>query len=471
VLSHLERQTALTGNQRRIVAAAALGDMLEYFDYYLIGYVIAFIAGPWQLTFGNTATILLSSGIGAMLGPLYYGRLADRIGRRKVFIITVLNTAVATGLMALTPEGNLLYLSIMRFVAGFGVGGLYCVDLPLAQEFVPSSKRGLVGGLVTSTIPIGLVLASVLASTVTPYVGWRGLFAIGLVPALVVLLIRIWVPESPRWLLRMGRNEEARQSLAWALEVDPASLPLTAEIEPQPEARLRELFRYRRSLAVSWLANLGGQTGSYGLKLWLPTVMMLVLGIAPEQAAFLLIWVNLSGFAGRLGFSYLSDVVGRRISVAIYGFGSATFMVGAALSQDLVVGTVSLFWLLLITGEVFVDGGWAVIGPYSAEVWPAQIRTTGMGSAYAFGGLGKIIGPGVLALIVGSSNVIRPEASLDALVPAFVFLGCCWVSVSLLFLGFAKETKGHSLEAIEADLERSVAAKPSRATGSSFSTE
>ena len=264
MLQYLEQQTKLTGNQRRIITAAVLGDMLEFFDYFLIGYVVAFIAGPWKLTFGESAVILLSSGFGAMFGAVFYGWLADKIGRRKVFLMTVINFSIATGILTFTPDNAWIFLSVFRFLIGFGVGGLYCVDLPLVQEFVPASKRGMVGGLVTAAVPIGVLLGAALGAYATPYVGWRGLFAIGMVPGLLTLLIRAWVPESPRWLIQMGRMEEARKSLAWALEMDPAALPMDAgapEGQKQPMSRLSDIFRYPRSLAVSWITNLGRADG------------------------------------------------------------------------------------------------------------------------------------------------------------------------------------------------------------------
>ena len=146
MFEQLEAKRSLTANQWRIVATAIIGDMLEFFDYFLIGFVLAFIVGPWQLSFGQSAVILLSSGIGAILGAAIWGRLADRIGRRAVFIGTVLNFSLATGILALTPDHGWIFLTIFRFFVGFGVGGLYCVDLPLVQEFVPASKRGFVGG-------------------------------------------------------------------------------------------------------------------------------------------------------------------------------------------------------------------------------------------------------------------------------------------------------------------------------------
>ena len=230
----LDRQTRLTGNQKKILAAAIIGDALEFFDYFLIGFVLAFLIGPWKLTFGQSAIVLMSSGIGAILGAYIWGWLADKIGRRKVFIGTVLNFSIATGLLYFTPDNGWIYLTIMRFFVGFGVGGLYCVDLPLVQEFMPSSKRGWVGGLVTCVIPLGVGMGAVLGAFMGP-TEWRLLFVIGLAPSLLVLLVRIWVPESPWWLMRQGRYEEARKSLAWALQVDP-KLAAAAQHGQRPTA-------------------------------------------------------------------------------------------------------------------------------------------------------------------------------------------------------------------------------------------
>src|SRR5215831_395383 len=242
---YLDQQTRLTGNQWKIVAAAAIGDALEFFDYYLIGYVLAFIITPWQLTFGQSVLNLLSSGVGAIAGAYIWGYVADRIGRRKVFIATVINFSVVAVLLALTPEQGWIFLTALRFLVGFGVGGLYCVDLPLVQEFMPTSKRGFIGGLVTCFIPLGTMLGAVLRAYLAPLVGWRGLFAVGLLPALLTLLIRAWVPESPRWLARMGRAEEAREALGWALKIDPKTIPLPAVTQPaSAPTRFLDLFLY-----------------------------------------------------------------------------------------------------------------------------------------------------------------------------------------------------------------------------------
>ena len=460
MLEHLERQTSLTRNQRKIVFAAILGDMLDFFDFYLIGFVLAFIVGSWKLTYGQSAMILLAAGLGAVPGALFWGWLADRIGRRKVFIATALNFSLATGLMALTPEqGGWIYLTVCRFLVGAGVAGLFTVDLPLVQEFVPTAKRGLIGGIVTSCLPLGNMLGAALGAYMAPLVGWRGLFLIGLLPAFMTLLIRAWVPESPRWLIRKGRVEDARRSVAWALEVDPAQIELPASIPPPARTPWRELFRYPRSMTVSVLTSLGVQTTGVGLVMWAPTLLAQTLAISPADASFLMIWVGFAGLVGRFLFSWLSETIGRRPSGLLLSFGAAFFCWLAGVFHADVFAGVSMLWLMILLSRFFGDGGYAVVGPYAAEVWPAGLRTSGMGFGYGLGNLGKVLGPLGLALIAGSSNYVKPQADLAALGPAMNYLAAWSVMAGLVFLFLGFETKGRSIEEIDEALEQQGTAK------------
>jgi putative MFS transporter len=448
----LDRQTTLTGNQKKILAAAIIGDALEFFDFFLIAFVFAFLIGPWKLTFGQTAVVFLSSGVGAILGAYIWGWIADRIGRRKVFIGTVLNFSIATGLLYFTPDNGWVYLTILRFFVGFGVGGLYCVDLPLVQEFMPTSKRGWIGGLVTCVIPIGVGLGAVLGA----FLGadqWRLLFAIGVLPALVVLLVRLWVPESPRWLARQGRVEEARKSLAWALQVDPNTLQLPRPDEVKVvKTSWLELFKYPRSLLVSWLGNAGAQTGAYGIALWAPSLFVLLLKVSPQEASKMMILLTVTGFVGRVSFSWLSERIGRRNCGGLLGFGAGVLIILAGHYNDATLFGLSAFWLILAAAMFFVDGGFAIVGPYAAEIWPSHLKTSGMGSAYGFGGIGKILGPVGLALIVGSSNYLKPDVPLTEIPTAFVYLGCWFLMAGVVYYFFGLETKGKSLEQIDHEL-------------------
>jgi MFS transporter, putative metabolite:H+ symporter len=449
----LDRRTSLTGNQIKILAAAIIGDALEFFDYFLIGFVLAFLVGPWKLTFGQSAIVLMSSGVGAIIGAYFWGWLADRIGRRVVFIGTVLNFSIATGLLYFTPENGWIYLTIMRFFVGTGVGGLYCVDLPLVQEFMPSSKRGWIGGLVTCVIPLGVGIGGAMGY----FIGageWRLLFAIGVLPAFLVLLVRLWVPESPRWLCRQGRYAEARKSLAWALQMDPSALPMptAADAGPVTKSSLLDLFKYPRSLIVSWLGNAGCQTGVYGITLWAPSLFVLLLKVTPQESAKMMILLSVSGFIGRLSFSYLSESLGRPTAGGVLGLGAGVLTIIAGYNYDTTLFGMSAFWLILAAAFFFADGGFAIVGPYAAEVWPSHLRTTGMGSAYGFGGIGKIIGPLGLALIVGSDNYLKPDVPMTQIPTAFVYLGCWFLMAGLVYYFVGFETRGKSIEQIDKEL-------------------
>src|SRR5215469_284984 len=232
MLDVLEQQKSLTVNQWKIFTACMFSIVIDFFDFGLIGFVLAFFVKDWHLTFGQSGTILFASGIAAIPGGIFFGWLGDKIGRRKVFVTTVLTFSLATGLMALAPERGWIFLALMRFVVGFGVAGVAAVDLPLLQEFMPAAKRGWISGLSISLVPGGGLLAATAAAFLGGIVGWRGLFALGLVPALLAFLIRVWVPESPRWLLTRGRVEEARRSLAWALQIPPDDIVLPASLPP-----------------------------------------------------------------------------------------------------------------------------------------------------------------------------------------------------------------------------------------------
>ncbi|MBV9249212.1 MAG: MFS transporter [Acetobacteraceae bacterium] len=457
MLHLLEQQKALTANQWRIIATANLGDMLDFFDFFLIGYVLAYIIGGWHLTYGQSAIMLLSSGLGAVPGAFFWGWAADRIGRRKVFMLTALNVSLATGIMAFTPDqGGWIFLAFFRFFVGFGNAGLLTVDIPLVQEFVPSYKRGWVSGLTTVLLPAGNLLGALSGAFLAPLIGWRGLFLVGLLPAVLVLMIRYWVPESPRWLMRKGRYDDARRSLAWALQVDPSQIELLADSAENSKTVWRELFKYPHSVAAACCTALC-QTGGVGLLLWIITLFVLVMKITPAEASYLMIYVSLAGIAGRALCSYLSDAIGRRASGMLICGGGALTMALAGYFHDAYIGATSVFFLLIVVQRFFGDGCYAIIGPYIAEVWPMRLRASGMGLGYGVGNLGKILGPLGLALIVGSSNYVIPKPTLDAIFPALLFLAFWYAFAAAAFWLLGVETKGRSIEEIDSSFSERTA--------------
>jgi MFS transporter, putative metabolite:H+ symporter len=464
MLDLIDRRHKLTGNQWKIALAATIGDMLDFFDFFLIGFVLAFIVKDWNLTYGQSGLILLASGISAPFGSLFYGWLADKIGRRKVMIATVLNFSLATGAMAVTPHGAWIYLVICRLIIGLGVTGLYSVDITLVQEFVPAARRGWITGLTTTMLPVGVLLGAFLGAYATPYIGWRGMFAVGLLPAALTLYIRAWVPESPYWLMRMGRPEKARRSIAWALQVDPHSITLPDTVPVPEHTRWLELFKYPRSLITGCLTGLT-QTGGVGLTLWMVTLFVMVLQVTPAEASQLAIWVSISAVAGRFFCSWISDAMGRRASGVLSCVIAAVFMSLAGYLNSVFVGGVSMFFLMIVLQNFFGSGNYSIVGPYMGELWPARLRGSGMGLVYGVGNLGKFIGPAGLAFIAGSSNYVAPKATLDALVPAFNYFAFWYVLGAVAFWFIGIETRGRSFDEIDAALTAPAASSERALSG------
>jgi putative MFS transporter len=316
---------------------------------------------------------------------------------------------------------------------------------------VPAYKRGWVTGLTTSLLPAGTLLGALAGAYLEPVVGWRGLFAVGLLPAGLTLLIRAWVPESPHWLIGKGRLDEARKSLAWALMVDPAKITLPTTSTTVETASWRELFKYPRSALAACLTGIS-QTGSVGLTLWLTTLLVLILKIKPTEASALVVWVGVVSIAGRLFCSWISDLMGRRRSVVLSCFiAAATMSLGGYLNNVYIAG-VSVFYLMVLAQSFFGSGNYSIVGPYMAEVWPARLRASGMGLGYGFGNLGKFIGPAGLAIIAGSDNFVSPKATLDALVPAMNYFAFWYLvgAAAIWFIGF--ETKGRTIQDIDGQL-------------------
>ena len=455
----LDRQVNLTGHQKKLAFIATWAVCLEFLDYFIIAFILTFVSKPWSLSFGQSSMILLSSGIGAIFGAMYFGRLADRIGRRKVFLTTIAVFTLATSALVLTPDSvevGWIYLTIVRVIVGFGAGGLYVVDLPLVQEFMPTAKRSKVTGYVTAAVPLGFLFGSLMVWLLSDAIGWRGILVVSVAMGLTVFFLRLSIPESPRYLLRQGDRSGARKSIAWALEVDPETIPLgdlSIQGDQDKRSGISELFKFKRSFWVSTLSNLGIQTGYYGITLWTPTLLILVIGLTPSQSAFYMVFITLGALAGRFGLSYLSELIGRRRTGTLAGLSAAGFLILTAILNQAFVGELSVFFLLMIVVYFFAEGGFAVVGPYSAEVWPSSLRTTGMGFSYGIGGIGKVIGPLGLALILGSSNLVKPKATPTDLVPAFSYFAAWYVLCALMFLLFGFETKGKSLEALDREIE------------------
>ncbi len=435
----------LTPAYWRFASVIAVGTLLEFFDFYLVGFVLSLIAPAWNLTFGQVATVLVAGGVGAIAGSFVWGWAGDRFGRRRSLIVGMLLYSTCTGLMALSPDGAWILLALLRFFVGAGVAGVLSVAIPLVVEMTPTRRRTSVSGLVTTAfVPFGSLLAALIAATFSVSLGWRGLLLIGSAPILLVPFVAKYVPESPYWLVEARRMDEAKavvERFTGQTNVSLRSGSATLE-----RGTFAGLYKYKAEFWFTVLAWFGGTTVTYGVLLWGPTLLRLLLGISASEAAGLFIIVSLGGLAGRFSFSWLAQRLGRQPTGMLMGFGSAALLLAAAAANQTMLGTVPVFFIMLILINFTSDGGFANLAPMPPELYPANLRSHAMGLAEGINGIGKIVGPLSLGLIAGTTNLVTPQATVDALPPAFMYLAGCALLVGLAFTVFPVETRGKVLD-------------------------
>lgn len=458
----------LTGRYWSMCGAVFFSQMFEFFDFAIIGFVVSTIAQPWHLTFGESTIILLTSGLGAIIGSVAWGWLGDKYGRRPLIIAAILFFAFGTGLSVFTPTGAWWLLAVFRVLVGIGVGGGNSVGPPTVVEFTPSRHRTLLGGLATvAFVPAGTLLTSELDQHLGTVIGFRGLLAIGFVP--VVFAVWTWfsVPESPRWLVSQGRSDEARKIVLHLFKLPESAIPeMRSEDRPAVAARERQalkpaaMHRYVRSFWATILIWLFADTVAIGLQLWTPTLLSQSMRITTSAAAGLYVFISLAGLGGRIGFSFLSGVIGRKIAGGVQGFGAGILLVVVAFTHNAYLGGASMLFVGLLLVQIFQDGGWTNLVPHTAEMWPARLRAKGQGLGNAVGGVGKVAGPAMLGLIAGSSNLVSPKATSSALEPSFLIFAGLMILTGIAFLAIAPETNRRSLETVEADLHGRVQGSP-----------
>jgi putative MFS transporter len=422
-----------------------LTTILDAFDSFIVGFIVSALAPQWQLTFLQTSIMLLSGGVGAIAGALCGGSFADRWGRKALMVSGIFICAFGAGTVAFIPERAWQLFAALRFFVGFGLAGSAAAGIAFLVEYIPTRHRTMLTSAVAVPVGLGLLLASLSAATLLPLIGWRGLAALGFSPIAVGVLLWLFVPESVRWLLAKGRVSEARSIVARHLNVPTASISPSVPVPQSPSRRRLSVYAHPRRFWLTALTWFGASTVATNVVLWGPTIVAVLLGIAPQNAARLFVYVSLAGLAGRVMFSLLPQWLGRRRCGELMGYGSAVMLAGAAIFHADFVGSVPLFIVFLVVGALFFEGGFANLGPYAAEIFPVRLAARGVGVAQAANGIGRIAGPLCLALISGSSNFITPQATADAVLPAFLFLAVCGLLVGVTFTAIAIETHGRLL--------------------------
>ncbi|QTX05765.1 MFS transporter [Agromyces archimandritae] len=435
----------LTKNQKKLISLAIVGNISEFFDMFLIGFAVnVLLSDPnWNLRGDEAGIILAMSGLGTVIGAILWGRFADSIGRKRSFFWCVLLFTVFTIASVFTPNNAWVLLALLRILVGIGVGGLNIVSIPYVQEFVPAKQRGLLSGLTAVFIPLGLFLGSVASSATGS--NWRLLIALGGIPILLLIWLR-FVPESPRFLQAQGRTKEARESLAWALEIPVDELGTLPEATTTSKpASYSLIFRkYFKSLVIVSIGSFSFIFGASVIQSWGQSILGAAYEFDARMVANLFILVSLGDLLGRLSSAWLADRIGRRFVMLGYGLVGAVGLLIAAASTML-GGTGEdagwIFFVGILIAMTFGDGAFGVLNPFGAEQFPNEARSTGLGLGYGIGATAKIFGPALLGVMFGA------KVTTDIIPPAFLFFAVLLIIGGVTYL-FAKETKGTSLDAI-----------------------
>lgn len=457
LLAWLDEQP-LTPRYWAVIGGLGLIAALDFFDFYVVGFLMAVLSPQWNLTYGQSGLILLCAGLGSIVGAALFGVIADRIGRRLPILLGSLLCGACSFGMAMLPEGAWQTFAALRFGVGFGLGATITATISLIVEHTPTRHRTLVGSLVVAFTSGGPLVASLTMSSLIESIGWRGIAALGALPAIVALIVYFYVPESARWLVTRGDRDRARVSAAALAGKRVEETPAEIEaVEAAPSLSLLELLRYPRALALITLTWLGLSTANYGIYLWGPMIlsMQLKLGVAESAGAF--VYVALAGLAGKILFSLMPQRFGRVPTGIFGGFGLALILAAIALWHDNFLYGVPVFLILLIVGALFFDGLFANQSPYSAEVFPVQLSARGVGVGQAANGIGKILGPLSLAFLAGADNLVKPEATAEAMTPGFLFLAAMGLMVGLAFAFLGIETHRKPLAIGGGDSGRSTA--------------
>ncbi|MGQ7790855.1 MFS transporter [Faunimonas sp. B44] len=386
--------------QRRLLGIFGLVWAADAMQVLAIGFTAPSIAA----TFGLTVPQALQTGtaffLGMLIGASLFGRLADRFGRRRVLIVTVLIDAVFGILSAFAPD--FAWLLVLRFLTGLGVGGTLPVDYAMMAEFLTPDRRGrwlviLEGFWAVGTVAVALIAWAAQASGVEA--PWRTIFFFTALPALVGIGLRFWVPESPLYLLRTGQAAKARAVLDRIARTNGRPSPSADLAETAGgKAGLRALFspgllRTTLLILATWFLV---SVSYYGIFVWLPS-RLAGEGFGFVRGHLFLVVLALAQIPGYALAAYGVERWGRRPTLIGFLLLSAAgcFLYGLTTSAALVATSMMVMSFALL-------GTWGSLYAFTPELYPTTLRATGMGAAGTMARLGGLLAPSAMAPVIAS---------------------------------------------------------------------
>jgi putative MFS transporter len=425
------RRGGFTSFHRRAVAVTGFAWTFVAMEILLVGFTVPLFTDLWGLSGSYAGWIAASALGGSLLGSIVLGRAADHVGRRQIFQASILWYAIFTALTALSwGPGS---LSAFRFLAGIGLGGLLVVDPSMLAEYLPPQRRGRFLVFLDFFWPVGLLLATGLSWLFLVQVGgdwgWRYLFLAASFPAFLAFVARLTLPESPYYLARKGRTDEAAAVLReiTGRPVDAQALEAPAETTSSVRELVSERLRGRSALIVLvWIAL---NISYYGLFLWLPFVLQ-----DREQFSidvYLLLTLSaLSQFPGYFTSIWLVERIGRKPTLAAFLFLGGVSAYAFAIADSAPALAAALFFV-----GFFNLGAWGAVYPYTAELFPTRLRSSAFGMVEGVGKGAAIGGPYLFGALIDWTGSTVWSLTFVALVMA------AGAGVVL----FGRETKGQKL--------------------------
>ncbi|MGF6479639.1 MFS transporter [Paraburkholderia sp. JPY419] len=389
-----------TREQRNVTIAAYLGWTLDAFDFFLMVFVLKDIAQEFNTDIPSVAVAIMLTLMMRPLGALIFGWLADKYGRRPTLMVNIGCFSLLELLSGLSP--NLMTLLVLRALFGIAMGGEWGVGGALTMETVPPKSRGIVSGLLQAGYPSGYLLASVVFGVFYQYIGWRGMFFVGVLPALLVLYIRAHVPESPAF---QTLEKKARPGLVATLRQN-IGLSIYAII-------LMTAFNFF----------------SHGSQDLYPTFLRVQLKFDPHTVSWITIILNIGAICGGLFFGWASEKIGRKRAIFIAALIALPVLPVWAFSTTPFLLALGAFLM-----QISVQGAWGVIPVHLNEISPDEIRATFPGLVYQLGNLiASVNGP-------MQSKIAEMHDNNYALVMAVV-IGIVAIVICAL-IPFSRERRG-----------------------------
>ncbi|TMR98207.1 MFS transporter [Nonomuraea basaltis] len=431
--------------QGKIFIIGGLGYMFDAWDVALNGFLTPLLGTEFGLSVGERGLVATANLIGMAVGAVMWGTIADRVGRKRAFSLTLLIFALFSVVGALAPSYGIFL--VFRFLAGVGLGGCIPVDYALVGEFSPSRLRGKILAAMDVWWPIGATLCGVVATVLSPVQGnWRWMLTVMILPALLLFWVRRGIPESPLYLAKNGREQEARAVIddlvartgapaePYVIEAPAAEAAGSGKMRAALD-QLRQVWSFSpRVTSVAWLLFIAVMTTYYVALSWMPTILKS--GGYSDYAAFArTTLMSAVGIVGVLVSAWLIEAVGRKWVIGVSAPVAAAALVAFAASLD--IRSAALVWLGVF--GFIIQLAIPVLYAYIAELYPTRIRASGFGWASSV----SRVASGFIPLIFGS--VLWPVLGLTM---TFVVLGVVVLAVVLWMAAAAPETKGRKLDHI-----------------------